>query len=337
MNRKYMTPAIILFLMLGMGCGYTASFPASPTFIPPTGTPAQTSTPVPTSTPAPTNTLSVFPTVSPGQLKNEVYLGGGAGGGGGDLCENPQHLPSAGTTLPTLKFLQGEVLSTSLPGLMAMCVYGIPQDGIVNLALFDPNDQSVSQANIKFVQHGDYAKIVHVPDGAVDYGTMGFAFITEGISVLHLDFWKPVGLLAGDWKIVFSYGAERYESKLKVTEGRGIGIVPEYLDPLDANRLCAPLYGIKNNPFKIGETAIIYGRGFSAGADVPIGFYHDTGRRNDISYKIFELSHSLMAKADDQGNFKAWVVFDDSYEPGVYLYSANNLDSDFPQSCFYIP
>lgn len=336
MNRTYyaLTIMLVLLITLSTACARPMLPPVSLTPITLTNTPATTDTPAPTSTP------SAFPTVPPGQLINEVYVGGGAGGGDIDICENPFYLPPAGTSLPTIQFLKGSFFSTSIPGLMALCVYGIPQNEIIHLALNDPDGQSVGRINIKFVNQGDYTEIIHIPDGNADYGKMGIAYMTDGISVMHLDFWQPVGLSAGNWSIIFSYNAGQYKGKFEATESKGIDIGPEHIDPLDSSRICAALYGQENNRFKIGETIFVYGRGFKAGADVPVGLYYDTGNKKDGGMlQIYSLAHSLMAKADADGNFKAWALLDDSYKPGTYFYSTDDLNVDYshPGSCFYIP
>jgi len=316
MNRKdlELTIKIVLLAVLSLACALVSTkYPAAST-----PSPSATVTLLPTNTPVPTQKVKILPTVSPGQLMDEVYLAGGFGGWGGSLdpCAYDYAgmpiLPPAGVTLPAMDTgFRDDFFSDQLK----LCIYGIPQDQIVHIALYDPQGKLVSEANVDMKEGG----IRHIPDGAVDYGSLGKSYMVEGVPVMELNLWWPNGMMKGEWKFAFDNGDMHYDGKFVSNDRVGVSITPEHVDPFNlAQRLK------DGDQFVSGDIAYVFGGGFEANTETPLGFYLDTGMKKENTFNtILEISRTMLIQTDEYGSFAFEILIDESYLPGTYYTAAN--------------
>lgn len=174
-------------------------------------------------------------------------------------------------------FLAPEVLQDSLD----LCIYGFPNDELIEIRLYNPDGQYVSS---KTLDERDYY-----------YSAIG------DITIVDVPMYLPRSLPGGQWHLTVTSASAKVEGPLDVvwSAQTGISIVDlSHTDPFNDLPNGGACYSAPHEVF-------VAGNGYEPNKKRPLGVYTSTGRTDGgiAVREIYELVHSQLVTVDRLGTF----------------------------------
>lgn len=198
-------------------------------------------------------------------------------------------------TRPT--FLLGSVFAD----FANFCLFGLPLDEIIELALYDPGLQFLGSLTFRAVENPDDSPPYNLISG--DGDTVGSAWVIDGVTVMETFITMSGGTPFGQWHAVADSATAHREGAVTVeTQNRNWYVVgpQEGYDPFGA----VP-------PVRAGDIVVVTGTGFDPGQIIPMGVYYVTGETGTVVY-------SQLITIAANGRFSLRLVIEDSDPPGIY-------------------
>jgi len=249
-----------------------------------------------------------------GELLEEIYFGGGCAECRPFLCLS---VPE-GISMPALAVRCAPDCDSC-----SLCIFGssIRQDEDITIDLHAPKGDYVYSGIFRVVRDERYDNLrpiqvyptLHASQW--DFYLEGLPVVggveeTDGIIIVEIIFWRPVGLPIGEWYTVVRSASFYAEGMFTVErhERPALSTMPSAnINPFESHW---------HELYSSGELLVIMGASLPPNKDLPLGIYHLDAPSLDGRYVPV---HSKSVKTDEQGNLQTSVLIDKTYPSGEYV------------------
>lgn len=195
-------------------------------------------------------------------------------------------------------FLLGEVFGN----FANFCLFGLPLDETIDLALYDPARQFLGSLTFQAEENPNSAFAPYeLISSAGDW--VGMAWEIDGVTVMEVEIWMSGATPFGEWYAVADSGTTHREGTVVVD--------PQYPDwfAVGPQQGYDPFGGAA--PLRAGDIVVVTGSGFDPGQIVPLGVYYLSGETGTLVY-------SQLVTIGSNGRFSLGLRIEDSDPAGEY-------------------